>query len=252
VLKTVLVVPHPQYENHNAGDIHFGPDGMLYLSTGDGGAGDDPFSNAQKLSSLSGKILRIDVRRSSPGKIYSIPTSNPFVRVKGARGEVWAYGLRNPWRFSFDSATGQMWIADVGQNLHEEVNVAAKGAKGLNFGWPCREGAFAYQTWRCRSGTKFAGPRLNFPHYEGPTSLRGASVTGGYVYRGAKYASIAAGPYIAADYETANVWLYRPNYPVTRAAKVPYLAAFGQDHRKELWAVDVAAGTLYSIGFKRR
>lgn len=252
VLMTVLVVPHPTYQNHNGGDLHFGPDGFLYLGTGDGGKGGDPFSNAQNLSKLGGKILRINVRKSSQGRLYSIPAGNPFVRTARAKPEIWALGVRNPWRFSFDSATGQMWIADVGQDGHEEVNVVAKGKGGLNFGWPCREGKSIYDSARCRSTATYTAPRLDFPHNGTTAAFAAESITGGYVYRGKKYASLAAGTYIAADYETANVWLYRPGFPVTRAASKPRLAAFGQDSQGELWAADVENGRLFSIGFKRR
>ena len=135
----VIRVPHPTYTNHNAGMILFGKDGYFYISTGDGGGGGDPFANAQNLTSLSGKILRLNASNHCAGVLYCDPTDNPFVSVPGARKEIWHYGLRNPWRFSVDQSTGTMWIGDVGQDRYEEVDAVGMAAKGRNFGWSCRD-----------------------------------------------------------------------------------------------------------------
>ena len=141
--RDLLTIAHPTYTNHQGGEVIFGPDGYLYIGTGDGGGSGDPDNNAQNTNVLLGKILRIDPAPS--GSLpYTIPAGNPFVGQAGKRGEIWMYGLRNPWRFSFDRTTGQMWIGDVGQSAYEEVDLAAAGQGGQNWGWPLREGFHAY------------------------------------------------------------------------------------------------------------
>src|SRR5262245_55773378 len=171
--ETVLLeVPKP-FGNHNGSTLVFGADGYLYLSTGDGGSAGDPQGNGQNLGALLGKILRIDVDRTEGGRGYAIPADNPFVGRAGARGEVWAWGLRNVWRMSFDRDTGMLWAGDVGQDLWEEIDIIVRGA---NYGWNLREGMHPF-----RSGTSqvpLVDPVVEYSHDEG------ASVTGGYVYRG--------------------------------------------------------------------
>ena len=189
----IMEVPQP-YSNHNGGQLAFGPDGYLYLGPGDGGSGGDPSGNGQNLGTLLGKILRIDVRGVRDG--YSIPPDNPFVGVPGARPEVWAYGMRNPWRFSFDSATGRLWAADVGQNAWEEVNRVERGG---NYGWNVMEGRHCFKP---SSGCDRSGLILPLAEY---SHSDGCSVTGGFVYRGQRVASLQ-GAYLYADYCSGKVW----------------------------------------------
>jgi len=190
--RTVLVVAQP-FSNHNGGGLAFGRDGMLYIGLGDGGSGGDPFGNGQNLGTLLGKMLRIDVDHGNP---YSVPADNPFVSTGGARGEVWAYGLRNPWRFSFDGATGDLVIADVGQGEWEEIDVGLASRRGgENYGWNVTEGNHCFQP---SSGCNTAGitpPVLEYGHGEG------CSVTGGIVYRGCRMPGYQ-GTYFYADYCT--------------------------------------------------
>jgi glucose/arabinose dehydrogenase len=190
------------FDNHNGGWLGFGPDGMLYIASGDGGSGGDPMGNAQNLNSLLGKILRIDVNSDAfptdAARNYAIPTGNPFAGATPGADEVWHYGLRNPWRASFDTATGRLWIGDVGQGAREEVDVAAAGQGGLNFGWNFREGFQPYQ------GTAPAGLTSPILDYDRSTPLySGVAVTGGYVYHGP---GGAGGLYIFGDFATANLW----------------------------------------------
>ena len=161
--------------NHDGGTIAFGPDGMLYITHGDGGSGNDPFDNGQSLASLLGTILRIDVDRRDPGKAYAIPKDNPFVNTEGARPEIWAYGFRNVWRMAFDPKTGRLWAGDVGQNLYEEIDIVERGG---NYGWNRREGLHPF-------GPRGTGPRkgLTDPIWEYNHDV-GRSITGGTVYRG--------------------------------------------------------------------
>ena len=189
----IMEVAQP-YSNHNGGQLAFGPEGYLYLGPGDGGSGGDPSGNGQNLGTLLGKILRIDVRGVRDG--YSIPPDNPFVGVPGARPEVWAYGMRNPWRFSFDSATGRLWAADVGQNAWEEVNRVERGG---NYGWNVMEGRHCYKP---SSGCDQSGLILPLAEY---SHNDGCSVTGGFVYRGQRLASLQ-GAYLYADYCSGKVW----------------------------------------------
>ncbi|MCI3226741.1 sorbosone dehydrogenase family protein [Streptomyces sp. NP-1717] len=187
--RTVLTQTQP-YENHNGGDIKFGPDGYLYIAFGDGGAGGDPHGNGQKLDTLLGKILRID---PSGGEPYAVPADNPFVDDPNAKDEIWSYGLRNPWRFSFDSGTGDMLIADVGQSEWEEVDWApASSAGGENYGWASMEGNHPF-----RGGTEPANHVP--PVFEYDRNGLGCSVTGGYVYRGDAIPGLQ-GQYLYSDY----------------------------------------------------
>ncbi len=189
----ILEVEQP-YGNHNGGTVLFGPDGYLYLSLGDGGSAGDPHGHGQNLASLLGKIIRIDVNRQYEGLPYSIPPDNPFVSRKNSRPEIWSYGLRNVWRMSFDRLTGDLWAGDVGQNKWEEIDVIVKGG---NYGWNLREGAHPYKSTRPDSS-------LIEPVTEYGRS-QGASVTGGYVYRGRKHPSLQ-GLYLYADFVLGTIW----------------------------------------------
>ncbi|MCC6672190.1 MAG: PQQ-dependent sugar dehydrogenase [Planctomycetes bacterium] len=192
----LLRIPQP-YANHNGGTILFGPDGMLYLGLGDGGAAGDPHDAGQDKRTLLGKILRIDVRGATAERPYRVPPDNPFAQDAGARGEIWCWGIRNPWRVTFDRETGDLWFADVGQNEWEEVN---KGVRGGNYGWRLYEG-----THRFARGT--APKDLIPPIAEYPHSL-GISVTGGYVYRGKRLAGLV-GRYLYGDFGTGRLWCVR-------------------------------------------
>jgi len=192
----LLTVPQ-EYWNHNGGTITFGPDGFLYIALGDGGAGNDPHMNGQNLQTLLAAILRIDIDHRDEKLAYAIPSDNPFAKEKKlARGEIWAYGLRNVWRMSFDRATGTFWAADVGQNLWEEINIIHRGG---NYGWNLREGRHAF-------GPGGRGPRENLvdPIWDYGREY-GKSITGGCVYRGTKVPRLA-GAYLYADYVSGHVW----------------------------------------------
>ncbi len=243
--------PQP-YPNHNGGCTIFGPDGFLYLSLGDGGAANDPHENGQNLKTLLGKILRIDVNSRAPGLQYGIATDNPFAaQGDGVRGEIWAYGLRNVWRFSFDRANGQLWAGDVGQNKFEEVDVVVRGG---NYGWNWREGFHAFKT----NGTppadaKFIPPIVEYPHLKlydtNNTHGPGLSITGGYVYRGQKLPALQ-GAYVYADFAAGTIWaLRRENgkvvenaalYSTPKGTAAKGVASFGED----------LAGEIYVLAFE--
>jgi len=202
--EVILELSKP-FGNHNGGQLMFGPDGYLYLGPGDGGGGGDPFRNSQSLRSMLGKIHRIDVRGIPGG--YRIPPDNPCVDVPGARGEIWAYGLRNPWRFSFDRATGRLWAGDVGQNAWEEIDVIEKGK---NYGWNLMEGTHCFSP---PSGCNSTGLEMPVAEYGRDD---GCSVTGGYVYRG-KAIPALAGAYLYADFCSGRVWaLWHDGAAITR------------------------------------
>src|SRR5690606_13084652 len=190
----VLLTQVQPYSNHNGGQLAFGPDGYLYLGLGDGGSGGDPQGNGQPLDTLLGKVLRLDVS----GDRAEAPADNPFVRREGARPEVWAYGLRNPWRFSFDRGTGDLYIADVGQNAFEEVNLLPAGSGPLNFGWNAWEGSRRFSRTAPFSDVTF--PIAEYTHDGGH-----CSITGGYVYRGRDIPALD-GVYLFADYCSGVLW----------------------------------------------
>ena len=243
---TLITIPHPTHTNHNGGTLAFGPDGYLYWSTGDGGGGGDPFNNAQNLNSLLGKILRLDVDHSDPGKNYAIPASNPFYNMQNRRGEIWAYGLRNPWRLSFDRQTGDLFIADVGQNNLEEINFQpAASPGGENYGWPIMEGTQCYNSPQGCDKTGKVLPITEYDH-----SL-GCSVTGGYLYRGSRYPAMN-GRYFFADYCSGRLFsLYKDSvqgWVRSQVADTPYLiSTFGQDEQGELYLSDYREGKIYQI-----
>ena len=206
-LRNVLTIPHPSYPNHNGGQLQFGPDGYLYIGTGDGGGGGDPFENAQSTGSLLGKILRIDPRRSGT-QPYTVPADNPFVG-SAARPEIWSLGLRNPYRFSFDRVTGALTVGDVGQGDWEELDFSPSptAGRGVNFGWDCREGRHPFESTGCPAGG------LSDPVFEYSHSNGGCAITGGYVVRDPGLEELA-GRYVYADYcngEIRSLVLGLPN-----------------------------------------
>ena len=240
--REVLRVDQP-YSNHNGGNLAFGPDGYLYVALGDGGSAGDPEGRAQSVSTLLGKLLRISPRPSD-GEPYGIPPDNPFVGREGARPEIWAYGLRNPWRFSFDRETGDLWIGDVGQASWEEIDVEPAGsAGGLNYGWDVREGTHPFE-----SGS--TDPEMVVPVFEYPHDGSTCAVTGGYVYRGEDIAALA-GAYVFADYCSGRLEAFVLRDGVARAHRelgpvVEGLASFGQDALGELYALSLS-GSVYRL-----
>jgi len=234
----VLRYKNRPFWNHDGGTIAFGPDGYLYIAHGDGGAGNDPFDNAQNLSNWFGKILRIDIDKKADGKNYAIPKDNPFVDVKDAKPEIYAYGLRNVWRFSFDRKTGKLWAADVGQNLYEEINIVEKGG---NYGWNRREAMHPF-------GAKGSGLKKEYiePIWEYYHDV-GKSITGGHVYRG-KALPMLDGYYLYADYVTSKLWALKydeklgrvtENRSISDPAK-PVLS-FGEDEQGEVYFMTYTA-----------
>ena len=220
------------YANHNGGEVAFGPDGYLYLGLGDGGSAGDPQGNGQSLATLLGKILRVDVDQAEP---YTIPSDNPFANG-GGQPEIWAYGLRNPWRFSFDRQTGNLYIADVGQNAWEEINFLPSGSMGgTNFGWNFFEGSHPYQGIP-QAGASFAPPIAEYAHDQG------CSVTGGYVYRGSLLPELQ-GIYFYGDYCTGTVWGLRQSeagqwQSMELFKNTGRISSFGEDEAGELYLVD--------------
>jgi putative heme-binding domain-containing protein len=228
---------------HNGGDVQFGPDGMLYISTGDGGDPNppDPFNTGQDISDLLSSILRIDVDHKDEGKNYAVPKDNPFVGMKGARPEVWAYGLRNPWRMGFDRQTGEFYVADVGWELWESV---IRVEKGGNYGWSAMEGPQPIKADQV-GPTPILPPLIALPH------TISCSVTGGRVYRGKKFPDLR-GAYVFGDWETRRLWAGR--FEGDRATEMPEIArpsvrivAFGEDRDGELYFLDYDGGTMHTI-----
>jgi hypothetical protein len=251
--RRLLTIPHRKYGNHNGGQLAFGPDRFLYIGTGDGGAGGDPDNHGQNRMSLLGKLLRIEVDKREADKPYGIPPSNPFVRDASGAPEVWAYGLRNPWRFSFDRGTGDLYIADVGQNAWEEVNVQSASSKGgENYGWRYMEGMHCYDP---PSGCPTRG--LTLPVLEYPQRAGGSSITGGFVYRGCRMPDLQ-GTYFYADYVKGFIRTFvladgKPTQEmdVTGELAPPqltrYLSSFGEDARGELYLVEHSKGEIYRV-----
>jgi glucose/arabinose dehydrogenase len=234
---TVIQIPHPGFTNHFGGLLAFGPDGFLYLGTGDGGSGGDPNGNAQNPASLLGKLLRLDVRSATQAAPYAIPPSNPYRSQAGKRPEIWALGLRNPWRFAFDA--DQLYIADVGQDAREEIDVEAAAQGGLNYGWNRMEGTSCYRTATCDS-TGLTLPLLEYSHTSAADSP--CSITGGYVYRGAALPELA-GRYFYSDYCAGFLRSFlaagrsATEQREWSVAKVGQVVSFGQDGQGELYVV---------------
>ncbi len=243
----VLTVDQP-FGNHNGGQLQFGPDGYLYFGLGDGGSGRDPQGNAQDHGTLLGKMLRIDVEGAvGEEEAYLIPPDNPFVDVDGSRDEIWALGLRNPWRFSFDRKTGDMYIGDVGQNALEEIDFEPADAEGgRNYGWDFYEAGERRESFN--SGTPPDG--LIFPIFEYPRGL-GISVTGGYVYRGSQFPRMQ-GIYLFADFGTGRIWGTQRNAAGDWQTKLLadtdlQIATFGEDQAGRLYFATLSRGFVYQI-----
>lgn len=238
----VLITQAQPRANHNGGQLAFGPDGYLYWGLGDGGGGGDPTNAGQNLATLLGKLLRIDV---GPSSGYAVPPTNPFVTTEGALDEIWAYGLRNPWRFSFDRATGDLYVADVGQNQIEEVNFQSAGSPGgQNYGWNVMEGDACFAP---ASGCDQSGLVLPvFTYRHGPTT--GRSITGGYVYRGQAIPELS-GRYLYGDYVSGRVWVTdaASGWEGTLLWDADFsISTFGEDAAGELYVVD-HDGRLYRL-----
>jgi len=220
----LLVIPQP-YGNHNGGMIAFGPDHYLYIGMGDGGSGGDPANYAQNRNELLGKVLRIDVDQQHP---YGIPPDNPFVKGNG-RPEIFAWGLRNPWRFSFDRETGDLWAGDVGQNAWEEIDVIKVGE---NYGWRLLEGTHCFNPeTHCRQVPKFVDPVTEYAHEQGR-----CSVTGGYVYRGEKIPDLV-GTYVFGDFCSGEIWGFRNGKRQILQSTDLQISSFGEDGDGELYVL---------------
>ncbi|MEP6846363.1 MAG: PQQ-dependent sugar dehydrogenase, partial [Panacibacter sp.] len=251
VLLTIPKPGSPYFTNHNGGKLNFGTDGFLYVGTGDGGSGGDPFNNAQDLTSLRGKMLRLDVNSfATSAPLYDIPATNPYlVQGDNIRDEIYAYGLRNPWRWSFDRSNGDMWIADVGQGLWEEVNYRPAGSTaGLNYGWRCYEGAHIYSGGGCTPSDTIS-PIFEYGHNN---ATGGYSITGGYVYRGSEFSALQ-GYYMTADYVSGNFWLVWPDgsggfNSYQQPPGIPgNIDGFGEAADGTVYALQRSTGTLYKV-----
>ena len=263
--RVLLTIQRP-FWNHDGGCILFGPDGKLYITHGDGGSREDPNDNAQNLATLRGTILRIDVDAPTTARRYGIPKDNPFVNRKGARGEIWAYGLRNVWRMSFDRATGELWAADVGQDYWEEVNLIVKGG---NYGWRTREGFHespskkgGLLTTKHKNPEKLLDPVIEYPHTPGLAKKskfdqhgHGLSITGGYVYRGKKIPALR-GAYVYGDYRTGTVWAFKQTggkvteyKQVVKPNALRLIASFGEDNAGEQYLLGLG-GKVYRLETK--
>ena len=238
----LMTITQP-FSNHNGGTLCFGPDGYLYIGMGDGGSGGDPGNRAQNLMNHLGKMLRIDVNNGNP---YAIPTSNPFYNSTGTLPEIWSLGLRNPWKFSFDRLTGDLWIADVGQNAIEEVNFqVATSHGGENYGWRCYEGNQTYNSSGCAAASTLKFPVYTYP--QGPE----CSVTGGYVYRG-NVSSVYYGHYFFADYCSDRIWtLYKvaENWVKEDFGRFTgnSFSTFGEDSRGQLYVAGRESGKIFRV-----
>jgi len=260
--RIILQVPLPSTSNHG-GQLSFGPDGFLYLALGEGSGGNDPQNNGQNTATLLAKILRLDVNTRSVSGVgenrkelpYGIPTDNPFVgepEKYGVRKEIWALGLRNVWRFSWDRTTGEMWAGDVGQDDWEEIDLIVKGG---NYGWCVREGGHAFKPGP--DGARYLEPILDYPHRpdqlakaQFPTHTPGLSVTGGYVYRGRQFPTLG-GVYVYADYALGTIWglRYRDGKVIeqgTLLAQPKNVVSFAEDHSGELYVL-MMDGKIYQV-----
>ncbi|MFP5439767.1 MAG: PQQ-dependent sugar dehydrogenase [Bacteroidia bacterium] len=238
---TVLLTINQPFSNHNGGCIRFGPDGYLYIAMGDGGSGDDPQGNGQNKNTLLGKMLRVHPEIDTPE--LGIPQDNPFVGIDGA-DEIWATGLRNPWKFSFDRTAGNIWIADVGQGALEEINRMPATQAGVNYGWRCFEGSQSHITDGCSQTETYTMP---FADYGRTNSA--CSVTGGYVYRGSTYPELV-GKYVFGDYCNSRIALLDDSANITWSS--PFtgnFATFGEDNSGELYVAGINNGIISKIAY---
>jgi len=236
--KLILTQSKP-FDNHNGGSIHFAPDGYLWIVTGDGGSGGDPNNNGQNKNSLLGKLLRLDINSTGP---YNIPPGNPFVGVDGA-DEVWAFGLRNAWKFNFDTVSGNVMIADVGQGQYEEINRVPLTQAGVNYGWRCYEGNNTYNTSGCAAQSTMTFPVAVYDHSGGK-----CSITGGYVYRGTQFPAFQ-GKYIFADYCSTQIGILNTNNSITwsPAFSGNNFSTFGVNNQNELFVAAVNNGKIFRV-----
>ncbi len=236
----VITIPHPTNSNHNGGELHFGADGYLYLSTGDGGGGGDQPNNAQNTNVLLGKLLRLDVNVSATPPYYRVAPGNPF------NNEIYDLGLRNPFRWSFDRATNDIWIGDVGQDSFEEINFrSSSAAPGVNYGWRCYEGNNAYNSSGCLAASNYL-----FPVYTYPTPNPSGAVTGGIVYRGTAYPALQ-GYYVAADFYTGTFYLVSRSggntSTTTQVIPTTGVVDFGETENGEAYVVSLTGGAVYRL-----
>lgn len=230
------------FTNHNGGNILFGPDGYLYISSGDGGGSGDPNNRSQDLNTLLGKLLRIDVDNPSGGNNYGIPVDNPFVGDPNAMPEIFAYGLRNPWRFSIDLTENELWIADVGQGNLEEINRTPLANSGANYGWSCYEGSQPFNPNGCPPQSDMEFPFAEYSHTNG-----NCSISGGFVYRGSTYSDIA-GLYFFADFCSGMIGSVDNSGNLVDYGNFSgNWVSFGEDIHKELYIVDISGGDIYKI-----
>lgn len=244
---TILEQDQPNW-NHNGGCVKFGPDGYLYTGLGDGGGANDPQNYSQNKKNLLGKILRIDVNNSSASQPYVVPSDNPFVGNSDYLPEIWSIGWRNPWRFSFDRLTGDMWIADVGQNLWEEVDFEPANTPGLNYGWRCYEGTHAFNTAGCQAASAYVSPFFEYAH----SGANGCSVTGGFIYRGSKYPDLY-GCYLFSDYCSGRWWYSKRNADGTITTNILAnlggyeFSTYGEDNKGELYVALLSSGKIQKV-----
>jgi glucose/arabinose dehydrogenase len=242
--EVVISVEQPA-PNHNGGMLAFGPDGYLYIALGDGGIQGNAGGHGQDLGTLLGSILRLDVDSEPVEGSYVIPEDNPFVSTEGARAEIWHYGLRNPWRFSFDRETGDMWIGDVGQRAAEEIDFQPAGVSGMNFGWNLAEGFECYADENCQDAD------IDWPVFAYGRDL-GIAVTGGYVYRGEAIPALTD-KYLLGDYGTGYMWMLTPEGDGAFAASEPIptdlsISSFAEDAAGELYVIDLSGGVYQIVG----
>lgn len=239
---TILLTVTQPFSNHNGGTIKFGPDGYLYIGMGDGGSGGDPGNRAQNVNELLGKILRIDVNSGSP---YGIPAGNPYAGATAGADEIWAIGVRNPWKFSFNRLNGDLWIADVGQNEVEEINRVSSTTAGLNYGWRCYEGNSSYDTGGCAPMSTMTFPLAQYTH----SATGGCSITGGYVYTGSLYPTMQ-NKYFFADYCLNRIGMVNTTGTITYSANFSgsnLFTSFGENSSGELFVTGTSQDVIYRV-----